>query len=264
MAISLADLRKETASDPPRIVIYGPEGMGKTTLASEFPAPVFLQVEKGTPAGLELDSFGHLTSFNQVMEAIEALYAGGHAFQTVVIDSLSELERLVFKETCDRNQWPTIEKPGYGKGYKEADYVWQEFLDGVNALRRDSGMAVVMIAHAEVDRFDDPQTQSYSRYGLSLHDRAAALVSREADAILLVKQDVTIKQDDPNAKQGAGARKRADGGETRWIYCEGRPAFAAKNRYGMPDKIMFQRGHGFEALKSYFPAPVAPRAAEAA
>jgi len=255
MAISLKDLRKEQATEPPRIVIYGPEGMGKTTLASEFPNPVFLQVEKGTPAGLTLDSFGHLTTFGQVMEGIESLYDEDHEFDTVVVDSLSELERLVFAEVCSRNQWATIEKPGYGKGYKEADYVWQEFVEGLNALRRDKNMAVVLIAHAEITRFDDPQTSSYSRYDLSLHDRASAIISREVDAILLVKQDATVKQDDPKASQGVGTRKRADGGETRWIYCQGRPAFAAKNRYDMPDKVMFTRGQGFDALSRYFPNP---------
>lgn len=264
MAISLKDLRKERAVDPPRIIIYGPEGMGKTSLAAQADKPVFLQVEKGTPAGLELDSFGHLTSYAQVMEAIEVLYNENHDFKTVVIDSLSELEKLIFRETCERGGKKTIEDFGYGKGYKEADYVWTEVIDGVNALRRDRGMTVVLIAHAKVDRFDDPQTSSYSRYGLSLHERAAAMVSREVDAILLVKQDVTIKQDDPKASQGAGTRRRADGGETRWIYCEGRPAFTAKNRYDMPDKIMFPRGQGFAALAKYFPQSAAAEQQSAA
>lgn len=249
MAISISSLRKVRADKPPRLLIYGPEKMGKTTLASEFPAPVFIQTEDGASGQLELDSFGLMVGFSDVLDAIAALASEEHGFQTVVIDSLSQLEKLVFAEVCRRNNWSSIETPGFGKGYVEADYAWSELIDALNYLRDQRGMTVVLIGHSVTDRFDDPETQSYSRYAIDLHKRAVAIVSREVDAILLIKKDVTIKTDQPGGK----GRARADGGDTRWIYATGRPAFAAGNRYDMPDRVMFKKGEGFAALAPFLP-----------
>lgn len=249
MAITLASLRKVKADQPPRLLIYGPEKMGKTTLASEFPNPVFLQTEKGESGALELTSFGHLTSYEQVIEAIGALAAEENNFQTVVLDSVSALQKLIWDKVCRDSNVKSIELAGggYGKGYIEADNLWLEVLDGLNFLRNERGMAVVLIGHAVISRFDDPETQSYSRYDIDLHKRAEGLLKREVDAILLVKKDVTIKT------EGKGERARADGGDTRWIYTEGKPAFTAGNRYDMPARLIYQRGQGFAALAQYFP-----------
>lgn len=250
MAISLGSLRKVRADQPPRLLIYGPEKMGKTTLASEFPAPVFLQTERGESGDLEIDSFGHLTSYEAVIEAIGALAQEDNDFQTVVLDSVSALQKLIHDKVCRDSNAKTIELAGggYGKGYIEADLLWLEVLDGLNFLRNQRGMAVVLIGHAVISRFDDPETQSYSRYDIDLHKRAEGLLKREVDAILLVKKDVTIKT------EGKSDRARADGGDTRWIYTEGKPAFTAGNRYNMPARIIYQRGQGFAALAPYFPA----------
>ena len=252
MAISIASLRKVRADQPPRLVIYGPEKMGKTTLASEFPAPVFLQTERGESGDLELDSFGHLTSFGSVLDGIGVLASEDHGFKTVVLDSVSAMEKLIWAEVCRRNNWSSIEQPGFGKGYVETDYAWAEVIDALNFLRNERGMNVILIAHATITRFDDPETQSYSRYDIDLHKRAEAMLKREVDAILLVKKDVTIKQEGPGGK----GRARADGGETRWIYCQGRPAFTAGNRYNMPERAMYAKGKGFEALRPFFPPTV--------
>ena len=253
MAISLASLRKVRADQPPRLLIYGPEKMGKTTLASEFPAPVFLQTERGESGDLVLDSFGSLDSFESVIEAITSLATEEHSFQTVVLDSVSALQKLVWDKVCRDSNVKSIELAGggYGKGYIEADNLWLQVLDGLNYLRNERGMAVVLVGHAIISRFDDPETQSYSRYDIDLHKRAEALLKREVDAILLVKKDVTIKT------EGKGERARADGGDTRWIYTEGKPAFTAGNRYNMPARIIYQKGAGFSALAPFFPQSAA-------
>lgn len=261
MAISLASLRKVTATEPPRILLYGVVKIGKTTLAAEFPEPVFLQIEEGTPGDLEITSFGKLKTFEDVMDAFGALYQEEHDFKTVVIDSLDMLEPLVWAETCKRNGWKSIEDPGYGKGYVEAENVWRDYVEAVNALR-ERGMTTVQIAHSETVRFEPPGMEPYNRYHIKLHKRAAALVSQEADVIAFVNYDVNIKKTDVGFNKKA---THAEGGGLRIIHLEERPAFIAGNRYGMPAKITYRRGQGYSELAKYFPGtPSAEAVAEAA
>jgi hypothetical protein len=253
MAISLKDLHSVRATLPPRVLIYGPPGIGKTSLASEFPLPIFLQIEDGTPNDLELQSFGQLTSYDQVMEAITALYTEEHSGATVVLDSLDKLEPLLWAKICTDNQWLSIEAPGYGRGYVTADQAWRELLEGLNALRRDKHMGVVLIAHSTIDTVNDPTTASYSQYNIRLHKRAIGIVQDEMDAVLFLNQDVSLLQNDPKAKAGPGTRLRAAGGGNRFIHATPRPAYVAKNRFGLPDKIQYEKGHGYETMKSHFP-----------
>jgi hypothetical protein len=263
MAISMASLRRLKATEPPRVLLYGPEKAGKTTLASEFPAPVFLQTEVGT-GKLELDTFGKLTSYAEVMDAICTLYQEPHDFQTVVVDSVTAFQPLIWAETGERgddkgNKKKRIEDFGYGKGYVYALAVWQEFLDGLNLLRIERKMNVVMIAHSKVDRFDDPETVSYSKYDIDLHDKARDLLKRDSDVILLLKPDVSIKTEDAgfNKTRAIGA-----GGRNVWMHTDSRPAYVAGNRYDLPEKMIYERGKGFDALAPYFPnTPTSERAA---
>lgn len=250
MAISLSNLKRTTATQPPRILLYGPPGMGKTTLANEFPKAVFIQVEDGTPAGLEIETFGHLTDFPSVMQALESLLVEDHDKKTLVVDSVDKLEALVWQQTCDDNKWSSIEDPGYGRGYIATEAIWREFLALCNDLRVSKGMNIIFIAHSAISQFDDPTTASYSRYDIRLHKRALALFQDEVDAILFLNQDVTVAEE----KKGFGKEVKGQGAGKRWIYCEGRPSFVAKNRYNLPGKVFYQIGNGYAVMAQYFPA----------
>lgn len=255
MAIPISELRRVRDMGPPRVLIYGPPGAGKTTLASEFPDHICLQVEDGKPADVELNSWGLLSSFNEVIDQLGELYNAEHDLKTLIVDSVTELQRHVHAETCARgddkgNAKASIEDFGYGKGYVYAQRVWQEFIDGLNALRRDKGMAIVLIAHSKIERFDDPESVSYDRYEIDLHTKSVGMIEREMDAILLLKSPVTIKEE----KSGFDKKRAIAGGRGSniVIHAVGRPAYVAKNRYGIPETVPFIRGHGFTALAPYF------------
>ena len=254
MAVSINSLRRVRAVSPPRLTFYGPPGVGKTTLASEFPEPIFLQVEDGTPGDVELTTFGILKTYSDVMQAIGLIYDQKLPFRTVVLDSMTEMQRLIFAETCARgdekgNIKQNIEDFGYGKGYVYAQRIVQELVEALNLLRTDRNMAIVMIAHSTVERFDDPESVSYDRYDIDLHGKIKGQIERDMDGIFLLKQKVSIEKEEVGFNK---ERALAKGGSQVWLHANPKPAYVAKNRYGIKDAL-YVRGKGFSSLEPFFP-----------
>jgi hypothetical protein len=259
----LKNLRSSRSTVPPAIVIHGVKGKGKSSLAAEFPNPIYLAARgEATPADIELPSLGTAESWQDIIDAIGELASEDHGFQTLIIDTIDGLEPLVWAETCARNKWDSIESPGYGKGYLAADATWLELIDGLDYLRRERGMMIVLIMHSEISSHEEPGAQPYKRYDLKIHKRAEQLIGNWSDVILFLNTKVEVKETD------AGFNKKsahAEGGGMRWIYTDARPAFVAKNRCAnMPAQIAYKRGDGYRALEPYlFPATVKQSSAAA-
>lgn len=241
MAISLSSLNRIAAPKPPRVIIYGPHGIGKNTFASGAPKPVMINIEDGQPTNCPIDSFPQAKSFGDVMEAMMALYSEEHDFETLIIDSLDWLEPLIWAETVRRNnegnpqkQWNSIEEAGYGRGYVAALDVWREYQEAINALRNDKGMAVIQTAHADIKRYDSPETEPYDRYQIKLQKLASALVQEHADAVLFANFKTSVAKTEIAKDK---VQRRGIGAGTRVLYTEERPAFQAKNRYGLPTEL---------------------------
>lgn len=229
---------------PRRIQVYGTSGIGKTTFGSKAPGPIFIPTEDGLD-DVDCEHFPLLTKFEEVIQALADLYREDHAYQTVVIDSLDWLERLIWADVCRKRRIESIEDVGYGKGYVLALTQWREVLDGLSALRNDKGMTILLIAHAKIETFHNPETESYDRYVPRLHRLASALVQEWCDEVLFATYKIYTKQVDEgfNRKrmQGIGAGERI-------LRTTERPTHVAKNRLGLPDELPLE----WDAYAQYF------------
>ena len=146
--------RRGNAAAPPRLLTYGTEGIGKSTLASQSPKPIFIPTEDGLDE-IDCEKFPLATTYDDVVAALAELRTQQHDYETVVIDSLDWLERLVWDKLCLQYGVNSIEKVdgGYARGYTHALTYWREILDHLNALRATKGMVILLIAHAKVEQF---------------------------------------------------------------------------------------------------------------
>lgn len=227
--ISLNDIKTNNTPLPPRVLLYGVHGIGKTTFAAGAPNPIFLQTEDGL-GGIDAPSFGVLSTFDQCMEAIGALYSDEHDYQTLVIDSADHLEPMIWGQVCKDNGWKSIEDAGYGKGYVAALDMWRVLFEGLNALRTERRMTILILAHSTIQRFDSPEHEPYDRYQPKLHKGASALVQEWADCVLFANYNIAT------VKTEAGFNKkvtRAIGQGDRKLHTQERPAFLAKQRYDL-------------------------------
>ena len=230
MAISLASLQRSTRIEPPKVVIYGVNGIGKTTFGAMSPNPVFLLTEKGL-GKLDVTHFPVAKTWEDAKQSIMSLLTEEHTFQTFVVDSVDWLERLIFEHVAHEAGKKNIEDMGYGKGYAIAQNLWYEFTDMLDRLNEEKKMAIILVGHALVKTFNSPDTENYDRYRLDMHDKSASVIKDWCDVILFANYKVYIKSSDEgfNKKEHKGV-----GGDERVMYSEERPAFWAKNRYGLP------------------------------
>ena len=179
---------------------------------------------------LQVPHFPLASSYAEVAGALDALLTEDHDFGTVVIDSVDWLEPLIWQHACKINNWSTIEEPGYGKGYIAAADEWRNLLNGLEALRQQRNMAVILIAHDKIKRFESPLHEGYDQYTLKLHDRAAALVQEWADVIGWANYRIVTTQSD--AGYGNKETKARATGE-RILHVEPHPAHMGGNRFGL-------------------------------
>jgi len=229
----LKQIQRGRTELPRRVMLYGVHGIGKSTFGAMAERPVFIQTEDGL-ANIECDRFPLASRFAHVLGALSELYTGEHDYRTVVIDSLDWLERLIETEVCEKEDVPNIEKIGYAKGYKFMLDPWREVLAGLDALRNDRGMTVVLVAHAKIEKFDNPETEPYDRYSPRLHKLASALIQEWCDEVLFATYKVHTRKIDEAFNK---ARHLGIGTGERIVRTTERPAHVAKNRLGLPEEF---------------------------
>ncbi len=221
---------------PPRLMIYGAEGTGKSSCVAQIPGCIFIDTEGGL-SEIECNRLPRVNTFAEALEQVKALRDEKHNYSAVAIDTCDWLERLVWADIARNYGVSSIEKScgGYGKGYVEAANYFQRLVEMLEALRNARGMVVVLIAHAKVEPFTDPEAGVYDRYSPRLHKHVNALLTEWVDAVLFATRKVSIQ----NALVGDGkiAKGIGTGGGERILRCEGSPACVAKNRYSLPPEL---------------------------
>lgn len=213
---------------PPRILIYGSEGIGKSTLAANAPNPIFIPTEDGVD-NIVCDSFPLCRSLKNVMDALSALASEEHKYKTVVFDSCDWGERLVWEHICNLSNPPARSiaqaEGGYGNGYKKSSQIWHgEIVKAFRYLRDEKNMIVIFLAHSQIKKHEDPESAAFDRFIPRMHESSSSVLTEWCDAVLLATREF-------------GAAKGDKAGGQRVLRCTPSAVGMAKNRYGLPDVI---------------------------
>jgi hypothetical protein len=248
--IDLKSIKRTKRIEAPKILLAGEPKIGKSTFAASAPNAVGILTEDGL-AGIDAQAFPLCKSLDDVYQAIGALHGEDHGFQSVFLDSLDWLEPLLHAHVCKSNGWPNIESPGYGKGYIAAAAEWKQLLDGFEALRRDRGMAVILICHVKQQRIESPTHEGFDAWVLKMHSRASALVEEWADIVGFAAHRIAIKQTD--AGFGNKENKARALGE-RTLHLAPHPAYPSGSRFGLQDCPLSWEAFAAQLLQAQQPA----------
>ena len=226
------------------MIFYGPPGIGKTSFAAAIPGVVFLcdQSELGIltlkDAGLvsaDVPVFPPISTFLETLDALEQLRTGEHKYGCLAIDAMGGFERLMHEEVCRRDysgEWGERGFGGYQRGFDVSLADWRKFLNALDRLRDERSMSVVLLGHAKVSPFKNPEGPDFDRYNVDVHHKTWALTHKWSDMVLFANYEVAFAANDQH-KQKA----KAKGGQTRMMYTEHHAAWDAKNRHNLPPEI---------------------------
>ena len=236
------NIRKGPQVRAVRCTIYGPEGIGKSTLASRFPDAVFIDFEHGTDS-MDVARFDTPADYTLLLDLLYSI-AQEDVCKTVIFDTADRLEQIISIHVCNKHQIRSIEDAGYGKGYTYLAEAWLELLKLCDKII-DSGKNIVFVAHAQMRKFEQPDEMgAYDRWELKLSKKTAPLLKEWSDILLFCNYKTNVVTDEKTKS------KKAIGGK-RVMYANHSPVYDAKNRFGLPDMMEMD----FEEIASIFKSP---------
>ncbi len=252
--LTLAAVRRGRMQLPIRTLLYGVEGIGKTTFGASAPKAIFVGPEDG--AGLlEVEHFPQPGSWLDVRDAIRALTNEPHGYATAVFDTVDWLEPLLWKFICERDGKKDIEDYGYGKGYVAALDEWRVFINDLERLRAAKRMQIVLLAHSWIKSFKNPEGEDYDRFEMKIHLKAAGLLKEWSDVVLFANYETFAHKDDKKRVRGVSTGARL-------CYTQRTAAYDAKNRFSLPESFALDWAEYELALQEHQPADAAALVAE--
>ena len=222
-----------------KTVIYGPEGIGKSTFAAQFPDPVFIDTE-GSTVHMDVKRLPRPDLWVELLNEVEYVRQNPGCCRTLVLDTADWAETLCGEYICARDQKTGIEDYGYGKGYR---FLFEEFGRLLNALEqvREKGVNVVICCHAAMRKFEQPdELGAYDRWSLKLTDSPkasiAGAVKEWADMVIFANYKTIVVNVD--GKGAAKGKNKVQGGK-RVMYTAHHSCWDAKNRFGLPEEAEF-------------------------
>jgi hypothetical protein len=232
-AILSSRVTRGKISKPLLVAVYGVEGIGKSTFASRFPAPIFLSLESGTDQ-IDTSRIENFKNFADIRATLIEIRDEKHEFETLVVDSLDRLEEYIFDAVMasDPGRPKSIAKShgGYGNGYQVALDYWHQVRTLLDEIREKRKMHIVLIAHPDVIEVQEPLTQSsFPRYEIKLDKRARPLITEYVDAVFFAGKETLARRSGDELKPVETDRR---------ILCANwAQGYSAKNRYGITEPL---------------------------
>jgi|PlaIllAssembly_1097288.scaffolds.fasta_scaffold00011_3 hypothetical protein len=251
--MSLSKIVKGRITQPVRLVLYGPPGIGKSTFAASAPAPIFIGAEKGT-AQLDVERFAQPETWLDVLDAITELGTQQHGYQSLVIDTLDWIEPLIHayvineENKSSNNKVTNIDAvgQGYGRGYALALTQWRKLITYLERLSDLKKMNLLLLAHSQIKSFKNPEGSDFDRYELKLQSKAAGLVQEWIDEVLFCNYETCTTE--------SKGRVRGISSGARVIHTTRTAAFDAKNRHDLPDELPLSWEDYYSAISAREPA----------
>lgn len=244
--MALASIKRGVVERPMRLLVFGTEGIGKSTFAAGAPTPIFLGAEDGT-AQLDVARLPEPTCWEDAIDAVRLLTQEEHEYKTLVIDTIDWLEPHCWARVCRMANRDSVDDIPYGRGYTAALDLWREFLFLIDRMRDRRGIGVIMLAHTWIKTFKNPEEGGdYARYELKVHSKAAALIKEWSDAVLFARYETFVAE--------VNGRSKGFSSGARVLHTERRAAWDAKNRYGLPEQIPLSWDDFAAAVASGAPA----------
>ena len=249
--IDLKNVQPKVIYVPPKIILYGRNGIGKSTFALKAPNPVFLDLDENI---YELPCISNKTlgipirTYDDVLGFLGTLFNEDHEFKTLVIDSLSSLEKLIIQKVLKDSNVASLASFQYGQGYQKMMPLWDRVLEKLKNLWSHKKLIIIMLAHHKEKREEHLTGASYMQYQINLYEKSSELLRNWCSCVLFAEDEIELENEIVEFNRSISKVKSS----TRVLHTDGGTTFLAKNTYNLPLKLPLDWNVLFNHIQAYY------------